>query len=306
MQTKEEIHSKNIDKLVEQYLDYLLLEKRLASNSIDSYLQDLDEYTRFLENNQISDITSLDTAGILSWLVNLKKKGLTSKSRARHLVTIRGFHKFLIQEGIASVNPVQHIDIPKTGLHLPEIITYEEIVSLLEIPDKTKPRGLRNAAMLEILYGAGLRVSELINMKVKDINLKADFVRIFGKGSKERIIPIGSYARDVTIKWIETARPMLLKNYSSQYLFVARAGKPMTRQSFWKILKNYARLAGLTGRVSPHTLRHSFATHLLERGADLRSVQAMLGHSDISTTQIYTHISREYLIEMHKKYHPRG
>ena len=296
----------NIDNLVEQYLNHLLIEKRLASNSIDSYSQDLDEYLSFMKENNISDITGIDTAFILSWLVNLKKKKLSAKSRARHLVTIRGFYKFMLQEGILSVSPVQHINIPKTGKHLPEIISYEEVLSLLQIPDTAKPRGLRNAAMLEILYGAGLRVSELINMKVKDINLKADFVRIFGKGSKERLIPIGSYARDITIKWIETARPVLLKNNTSQYLFVARAGRPMTRQSFWKILKKYAHLAGITKKITPHTLRHSFATHLLERGADLRSVQAMLGHSDISTTEIYTHISREYLIEMHRKYHPRG
>ncbi len=306
LKASQKKQEKNIDCFVKKYLDHLIVEKRLAPNSIDSYSKDLDEYLSFLKKNHISDITGPDTACILSWLINLKKKGLSPKSRARHLITIRGFYKFIVKEGFSSANPVQHIKIPKTGMYLPEIISRKEVLCLLQIPDTTKPKGLRNAAMLEILYGAGLRVSELINMKVQDINLKANFVRIFGKGSKERIVPIGSYARNITIKWIETARPFLLKNNSSQYLFVARAGRPMTRQCFWHILKKYAHLAGITKKITPHTLRHSFATHLLEGGADLRSVQTMLGHSDISTTEIYTHISREYLIEMHRKYHPRG
>ncbi len=295
-----------IDQPIEQYVNHIIIEKRLSENTIESYLRDLNEYADYLKKNQVSDINEADTTSILSWLVNLQKQGLSPKSRARHLITIRGFYKFIAEEGISSANPVQNIDIPKTGLPLPEIITYDEVRALLKIPDKTKPREMRNAAMLEILYGAGLRVSELVNMKVQDIDLKACFVRIFGKGSKERIVPIGSYARKTTADWINKARPVLLKNYSSPYLFVARAGKPMTRQGFWKIIKKYALLAGISKKISPHTLRHSFATHLLEGGADLRSVQAMLGHADISTTQIYTHISREYLIEMHKKYHPRG
>ncbi len=295
-----------IDEPIEEYINYLIVEKRLAPNTVNSYQNDLAEYAGFLKKNKIYDINEFDTAGVLGWLVNLKEQGLTPKSRARHLITIRGFYKFLVREKKADTNPVLHITIPKTGLFLPETITYDEVKSLLEVPDTTKPRGLRNAAMLEILYGAGLRVSELVNMKVHDIDLKACFVKIFGKGSKERIVPIGSYSRQITEDWIQRARPVLLKNHSSVYLFIARAGKPMTRQGFWKILKKYAHLAGITKRISPHTLRHSFATHLLEGGADLRSVQIMLGHSDISTTQIYTHISREYLIEMHKKYHPRG
>lgn len=295
-----------MNELIEKYVDHLSVEKRLASNTIASYLTDLAEYADFLKKNQVHDIREPDTILILSWLVHLKKKGLSAKSRARHLITIRGLYKFFIQEKLIRVNPVKNIDIPKTGLYLPEIMTYEEVMAILNLPDTAKPRGLRNAAMLEILYGAGLRVSELVNMKVQDINFKACFVRIFGKGSTERIVPIGSCAREITMEWIERGRPCLLKNNSSLYLFVARAGKPMTRQGFWKILKKYARLAGINKKITPHTLRHSFATHLLQGGADLRSVQTMLGHSDIATTQIYTHISREYLIEMHKKYHPRG
>jgi len=293
-------------ELIEQYLDYLALEKGLAKNSMESYSGDLMEFTDFLETNHIGDIKKVDTAAILGWLVNLKKKGLSAKSRARHLVTIRGFYKYLIRENLNDRDPAKMVDIPKTGLHLPGVLSFDEVKSLLELPDLTKPRELRNAAMLEILYGAGLRVSELVRMKVQDVNLEANFVRIFGKGSKERVVPIGSHARKRTLDWLENGRPCIMKNHYSQYLFTARAGNPMTRQGFWKILKKYAGLAGISKNVTPHTLRHSFATHLLEGGADLRSVQTMLGHSDISTTQIYTHVSREYLLEMHKKYHPRG
>ncbi|MEA1969946.1 MAG: site-specific tyrosine recombinase XerD [Thermodesulfobacteriota bacterium] len=293
-------------KLIDKYLDHLAIEKGVAANTMESYSRDLLEYADFLENNQISDIKRPDTTAILSWLVNLTKNGLSAKSRARHLITLRGFYKFLIQENLTNVNPLKNINIPKTGLHLPETISIKEVKNMLDIPDQTKPRELRNAAMLEILYGAGLRVSELISMKVQDVNLDACFVRIFGKGSKERIVPIGSFARKITLKWLTSARPVLLKGYSSRYLFVARAGKPMTRQGFWKIVKKYALKAKISKKITPHTFRHSFATHLLEGGADLRSVQTMLGHADISTTQIYTHVSHEYIIEMHKKYHPRG
>jgi integrase/recombinase XerD len=248
----------------------------------------------------------VDTAVILAWMIDLSKKGLSAKSRARHLITVRGLYKFLINEKLVSSNPVKHVDIPKTGLSLPKVMTIDEVSSLLDAPDTRKPRELRDAAMMEIMYGAGLRVSELIQLKLQDVNLNANFVRVMGKGSKERVIPIGSYARAVTENWILAGRPQLLKQISSSYLFVARAGKPMTRQAYWKIVKKYALAANVGRNITPHTLRHSFATHLLEGGADLRSVQTMLGHSDISTTQIYTHISRDYLIKMHQKFHPRN
>ncbi|MCP4021544.1 MAG: site-specific tyrosine recombinase XerD [Desulfobacteraceae bacterium] len=295
-----------MDELSQKYIDHLLIEKGLSHNSIESYSADLAEYLNFLEHNKIYNLNHTDTATILGWLVNMTRKGLSPKSRARHLITIRGFYKFLVNEKLLSTNPVKNVDIPKTGLSLPKIISVEEIEQLLQVPDLKKPRGFRNLAMLEIIYGAGLRVSELILLKTRDINLDSGLVRVMGKGSKERIIPIGAIAKSVTRKWIEQARPQLLKNMQSEYLFVARAGKPMTRQAFWKIIKKYALLAKISKNITPHTFRHSFATHLLEGGADLRSVQTMLGHSDISTTQIYTHISREYLMEMHKKYHPRS
>ncbi len=295
-----------MDELTQKYLDFLIIEKGLSDNSVESYSTDLVQYITFLEKSSINNLDEVDSAVILAWLINLTKKGLSAKSRARHLITVRGLYKFLINEKDVSHNPLKNVDIPKIGFSLPKIMSIKEVENLLDAPDISKPRELRNCAMMELMYGAGLRVSELILMNLHDINLDANYIRVMGKGSKERVIPIGSKARTMNQKWIKEGRPSLLKKTSSSYLFTARAGKPMTRQSFWKIIKKYALLANIAKNITPHTLRHSFATHLLEGGADLRSVQTMLGHSDISTTQIYTHISREYLMKMHEKYHPRN
>ncbi|MBU0971174.1 MAG: site-specific tyrosine recombinase XerD [Proteobacteria bacterium] len=295
-----------LDHLIQTYIDFLIVEKGLSPNSIESYATDLAGYGDFLEKNHIVDMAHADTTVILAWLVHLAQKGLSSKSRARHLIALRGFYKYLISEKHLCVNPVKDVDIPKPGQALPKIMSIVEIEALLGTGDLTKPKDLRNIAMMEIMYGAGLRVSELIFLRLQDVNLGAGLLRVMGKGSKERMIPIGAKARVVTQEWIDKARPLVLTNSPSQYLFVARAGKPMTRQAFWKIIKRHATLAGISKNITPHTLRHSFATHLLEGGADLRSVQTLLGHSDISTTQIYTHISRDYLIKMHQKFHPRN
>ncbi len=295
-----------VDNTIDTYMKHLDLERGLADNTLESYGADLSRFAVFLAKNLIIKVQDIDTTVLLAWIVDLKKKGLSAPSRARHLISVRGLFKFLIRENSITVNPTDQMNLPKTGRQLPHILGFEQVKTLLELPDLAKPRELRNAAMLEILYGAGLRVSELINMKVQDINFNACFVKVFGKGSRERVVPIGSHARERSLDWLERGRPQLLKNQTSRYLFVARAGKPMTRQGFWKIIKKYARLAQIPTNVYPHTFRHAFATHLLEGGADLRSVQTMLGHSDISTTQIYTHVSSTYLTEMHKKFHPRG
>ncbi|MCF8112656.1 MAG: site-specific tyrosine recombinase XerD [Desulfotignum sp.] len=292
-------------EMVQSYLDFLMVEKGLSDNSIAAYAADLVQYLNFLEKNNIQNLKDADITVILAWLIHLTRNGLSPKSRARHLITIRGLYRFLVNEKYALVNPVKDVDIPKTGQALPKIMSVPEVAALLDTIDTTQPRELRNAAMLEIMYGAGLRVSELIYLKTQDVNLEANIVRVTGKGDKERIVPFGARAAKITTEWKDRARPLMLKNLTSPYLFVARAGKPMTRQGFWKIVKKYATLAGISRNVTPHTLRHSFATHLLEGGADLRSVQTMLGHSDISTTQIYTHISRDYLLRMHERYHPR-
>ncbi len=295
-----------MNELIDTYLDYLVIEKGLSSNSIDAYSADLAEFSAFMEENKIQDVAMVDSTVVLAWLIHLTRRGLSPKSRARHLITARGFYKYLSGEKRIKTNPFKDIDIPKTGQSLPKIISVSEVEALINAGDPKKPKSLRNIAMIEIMYGAGLRVSELIGLKLGDINLDAGLVRVTGKGSKERIIPFGSQAQKVTRQWMDTVRPQLLKQIPSDYLFVARAGNPMTRQAFWKIVKQYAGMAGLSSKITPHTLRHSFATHLLEGGADLRSVQTMLGHSDISTTQIYTHISKDYLIKMHQAFHPRN
>jgi integrase/recombinase XerD len=221
-------------------------------------------------------------------------------------VTIRGFYRFLVQQKKLDANPAQMVDLPKAGLKLPDVLKVDEVLQLLDTPDPSKPLGARDAAMLELLYAAGLRVSELIRVGMGDINLEACFVRVLGKGSKERVVPIGLVAKSKVDVYIASGRSVLLKGRPSPYLFVTRLGMPMTRQGFWKLLKQYALKAGIAHKITPHTLRHSFATHLLERGADLRSVQVMLGHVDISTTQIYTHVAQERLKSIHTQYHPRG
>ena len=289
----------------DQYLNYLLVEKGLSKNTLESYSQDLNRYFDYLVDKGIGDIKKTDTAVVLSHLIQLRKAGMEVRSRARHLVTLRGFYHFLVEEKIMQHDPTRIVDLPKSILKLPDVLSVDEVDRLLKMPDES-PLGRRNGAMLEILYAAGLRVSELINIKLNDVNLEMGFVRVFGKGSKERIVPIGSHAKTKIQDYITNARPLLLKGIGSHFMFVARAGKPMTRQGFWKLLKKYGLKAGITKTIKPHALRHSFATHLLEGGADLRSVQIMLGHSDISTTQIYTHVVRDHLIKTHKQYHPRG
>jgi len=295
-----------LDTLADQYLNYLLIEKGLSSKTLDSYGSDMAMYLSFLEENKIINISDADTPVILKHLISMRDAGLGARSRARHLVTIRGFYRFLVQEKILKHDPTRLIDLPKSGLKLPDVLSVEEVRLLLSTPDVKTPAGSRDTAMIELLYAAGLRVSELINLKLQDVNLEAGFVRVFGKGSKERVVPIGLFAKQRIDDYLKTARPLILKNIPSRYLFVARAGKPMTRQGFWKLIKRYALKAGFNKKITPHSLRHSFASHLLEGGADLRAVQLMLGHVDISTTQIYTHVAREHLKKIHEKFHPRG
>ena len=296
----------SIDVLIDQYLNYLLVEKGLARATLDSYSQDVIRYQEFLHQNGVDRLADADTPLILRHLINLRKAGLGARSRARHLVAIRGLYRFMVQEKFIKCDPSKLVDLPKLSLKLPDVLAVDEIAQLLKAPDTSKPIGARDAAMLELLYAAGLRVSELVNLKLQDINLEAGFVRVFGKGSKERVVPIGLPAITRIEFYIENARKAALKNQPSPYLFIARAGKPITRQGFWKLLRRHAAKAQIHKKISPHSLRHSFATHLLEGGADLRAVQVMLGHVDISTTQIYTHVTRKHLKELHRKFHPRG
>ena len=296
----------SIDFLVDQYLNYLLVEKGLSKKTLESYGSDIARFVEFLDKKGIKDISGADTSTILMHIIALRDDGMKARSRARHLVTLRGFYKFLVREKFIGVDPARAIDLPKSGLYLPNILSFEEIKRLLAAVEISKPAGLRDSAMMELLYAAGLRVSELVNLKLFDVNMEACFVKVFGKGSKERVVPIGVYAKDRINEYINTARPFLLKKNISRFLFIGRSGKALTRQGFWKLLKRYSVKAEITKKITPHSLRHSFATHLLEGGADLRSVQLMLGHVDISTTQIYTHVVRDHLKKIHSKYHPRG
>ena len=295
-----------VDILIDQYLNYLLVEKGLSGATLESYSRDLIRYQLFLQDCDMRCISETDTALILKHLIALRNAGLGASSRARHLVSIRGFYRFAVNQKLLKRDPAKLVDLPKTSLKLPDVLSVEEVCQLLSKPDPAKPIGARDAAMLELLYAAGLRVSELVNLKLQSLNLESGFVRVFGKGSKERVVPIGSLAKEKIQFYLDHSRNVLLKNKVSPYIFVARAAKPITRQGFWKRLRKYATLAQLNKKVTPHSLRHSFASHLLEGGADLRAVQIMLGHVDIATTQIYTHVARQQLKTLHERLHPRG
>jgi integrase/recombinase XerD len=297
---------RELNPLIDRFLNFLMVEKGLAKATLESYSQDLLAYAEFLERNGVPAVSEEDGVLILKHLIDLRRKKLGARSRARHLVSVRGFYRFLAREGILTLDPSKLVDMPKTSLKLPDVLTVDDVRRLLNAPNSGRASGVRDAAMLELLYAAGLRVSELVGLKIQDVHLDGGFVRVLGKGSKERVVPIGQYARDKVTVYLEQARGRLAGVHQSRYLFLARAGRPMTRQGFWKLLRGYARAAGLVRKVTPHSLRHSFATHLLEGGADLRAVQVMLGHADISTTQIYTHVAADRLREIHRKFHPRG
>ncbi|HYA90130.1 MAG TPA: site-specific tyrosine recombinase XerD [Thermodesulfobacteriota bacterium] len=295
-----------MDQLLEQFLHYLTVEKGLSKNTTDAYNHGLTRFFIHLRGKGVQEIREVDKFHIRGFLLALRRKNLNTKSIVRDLAAIRSFFRFLIQEGILQSNPAEELDSPKVARTLPEILTLKEIEQILEQPDPQTPLGIRDRAMLEMLYATGMRVSELTQLPTHQVNLEAGYVLVYGKGSKERIIPLGSEALKWVTAYLKTARGPLLKRKESPSLFVNRSGKGMSRQRFWKTLKEYGRRAGLRKRITPHLLRHSFASHLLERGADLRSVQMMLGHVDISTTQIYTHVAGERLKKIHKQYHPRG
>jgi integrase/recombinase XerD len=236
----------------------------------------------------------------------LKEQGLNTRSTARILVSVKQFYRFLLTEKIVEKDPTFLIRTPKMKMSIPGVLSLDDVETLLSSPDENSVEGARDKAMLEVLYATGIRVSELVGLELNDVNFELGYVLVYGKGGKERIVPLGEEAKKKLSNYLKLSRPKLLQVRTSIYLFVTRRGGKMTRQGFWKLIKNYANKIGINQRVSPHTLRHSFATHLLERGADLRTIQVMLGHSDISTTQIYTHIEKERLKEVHKKYHPRS
>ena len=284
------------------YLDYLAVEKGLAKNSLASYRTDLRKFSEWLDDKPLDRVKRQD---IVRYFQSRRSAGISARSVARSLAALRGFFRFLVRERHLKHDPTENVDNPKLWSTLPKSLQPSEVEALLAAPDRSTPDGLRDAAMLELLYATGLRVSELIHVRVEHLELDAGFLRTFGKGSKERIVPFGDTARKAIASWIENGR-RAMNRLNDPHLFLTSRSRPMSRQTFWMKIVRYARQAGIRSHISPHVLRHSFATHLLENGADLRSVQMMLGHSDISTTQIYTHVSRARLQKLYDQFHPRA
>jgi integrase/recombinase XerD len=293
--------------LIQEFSDYLRIEKRNSSHTVSAYRRDLSRFSAEFAGQKVDSVT---TANIRDFLISLREQGLSPASVARSLSSIKSFFKYLCQDKQFQDNPAEILETPKRWRKLPDVLSSEDVDNLLKCPDLESVLGLRDKAMLEILYASGLRVSELIILQVSQLDMQVGYLRTLGKGSKERIVPIGAMAKRAVENYILNSRPALVSSRKdggkSEQLFVTRRGRGMTRQGFWKLLKGYVTQANIRASVSPHTLRHAFATHLLERGADLRSVQQMLGHSDISTTQIYTHILGKRMLEIHQQFHPRS
>ncbi len=292
---------------LQQYLNYLRFEKNLSDNSVSSYKSDLERYINYLSTQKINRPEYIQSKHIRRLLQLLSELGLSTSTLARNLSSIRSFHLFLISEELIKSDPSEHVDGPKLRRHLPSVLTFDEIELICLNISIDDPLGLRDRAMIEVLYACGLRISELLTLLLREIYFKEEFIRILGKGSKQRLVPISIRALNWVKKYFELSRPVLDKHQrSSGAAFLSIRGTIMSRMGFWKILQKYIRESGIRKEIHPHTFRHSFATHLLEGGADLRAVQEMLGHSDISTTQIYTHLDRSYLQQEYKDYHPRA
>lgn len=291
---------------LEDYVHFLKVERQLSVNTIGSYKRDLNDYLRFMDKAEVKSLDDIDRALILRHMSALKEQGKSHRTIARHISSIRSFHQFLLREKVTTQDPTVHLEMPKIEQKLPRVLSVQEVDRLISMPEGDKPLGQRDIALLELLYGTGMRVSELIGLDVEDIHLSMGFIRVFGKGGKERIIPLGSGAMKACEHYITSVRPELAKLKKTDALFLNMRGGRLTRQGCWKLIKEYASKAGIHQELTPHILRHSFATHLIENGADLRAVQEMLGHSDISTTQIYTHVSKNRLKDVYMQFHPRA
>ncbi len=295
-----------MDTLIDHFTHFLAVEKGLAANTLESYQRDLVAYAAYLREQGVTDIQETTRSHIVGYLTMLQEKGRATATLSRNMASIRAFYQFLVRDKYLDKDPSIHLETPKIEKRLPKVLSVEEVERLLDGPAMNHPIGIRDKAMLELLYATGIRVSELVHLNIGDVNLEMGFLKCMGKGSKERIIPLGKIAIDVVRRYIEAGRPRLLKAKAEPAMFLNHLGRRITRQGFWKIIKKYAALANIHAVITPHTLRHSFATHLLENGADLRSVQEMLGHADISTTQIYTHVTRTRIKDVYAKTHPRA
>ena len=296
-----------MELFLKEYLVHLKLEKNLSTNTLSSYKNDLNSFISFLKDFSIDDPSNVTSDHIGGFFKTLKKLGLSGSSSARYFSSLKGFFLFLLKNKYILKNPIERISAPKISKKLPGVLEINEVEKILSLPDVEDKFGLRDKAILELFYACGTRVSELINLKVNDLFFNDEIIRVFGKGSKERLIPIGSSAINWITEYLKKSRPLLMKKLKSEnYLFLNSRSSKLSRMGIWKIIDRYVKEADISKEVHPHTFRHSFATHLLEGGADLRAVQEMLGHADISTTQIYTHIDRDYIKQVHKQYHPRG
>lgn len=296
-----------MEMFLKEYLAHIKLEKNLSQNTISSYKNDISVFISFLKNSGIDDPSNVSSDNIGGFFKTLKELGLSGSSSARYFSSLKGFFLYLLKNKYIVKNPIEKIAAPRISKKLPGVLDINEVDKILSAPNVDDKLGLRDKAMLELFYACGTRVSELINLKVNDLFFDNEVIRVFGKGSKERFIPIGTSAISWIEEYLKKSRPLLMKKSKSEnILFLNSRGSKISRMGIWKIIDRYTKEAGIEKDVHPHTFRHSFATHLLEGGADLRAVQEMLGHADISTTQIYTHIDRDYIKQVHKQYHPRG
>jgi integrase/recombinase XerD len=292
--------------LVESFIDSLWSERGLSDHTLSAYRSDVVLFGEWLDSTHNHSLLQADRAVLLMYLAHMTKKKVSPRSTARALSSLRRFYRFLLRERKISADPTLQISPPKLGRSLPKALSESHVVALLDAPDCTEPVGLRDRSMLEMLYATGLRVSELVNLKYQEVNLLQGYVKVMGKGNKERLVPTGEEALEWMKKYVQEGRPLLAKGRQTPFLFLTNRGGPMTRQAFWYLIKKHALGAGIHQEISPHTLRHAFATHLLNHGADLRVVQMMLGHADLSTTQIYTHVAQARLKSLHQTHHPRG
>lgn len=295
-----------MDQAVQAFLDHLSIERGLSTNTVAAYGRDLEQFVAFVREHGVESLNELTESHVIEFLEGLRSAAMSPNSISRKLSALRTFSKFTYREGLTRRDFTANTESMRGSKKLPGVLSVDEVTKLLEQPDWREHAGSRDKAMLETLYATGLRVSELINLRLSDVNLSVGFVRCFGKGSKERIVPIGKTAIYYLNKYLVEGRPKFARSGSSEFLFLTNRGKKMSRVGFWKLIKKYAARAGITKNITPHTLRHSFATHLLQGGADLRSIQEMLGHADIATTQVYTHVSRDKLKEVYKETHPRA
>ena len=290
---------------IDRYLEHIKIERNLAPNTVQSYARDLAKFNAFCRCQELDSVGQVASQTVLEFLIKLSRDKMSVRTQARNLVALRGMFKFLRGERLVEADPTAGLELPRVGRKLPEVLGLEEVERLLSEPDQQTTLGLRDAAMLELLYATGLRVSELCNLRNDELSLDHGYISTIGKGRKQRLVPVGEAALALLREYLDQARPRLDKR-GSPHLFLTRRSGPMSRQGFWKMVGKYARKAGILKSIYPHMLRHSFATHLLEHGADLRSLQAMLGHADITTTQIYTHVTTHRLKQLHERFHPRG